>query len=92
MVRERRTDLGERPEMETVREGRACTWLVEGTSEDVAKAEAYAASPTCSEGARVFVFAVGESDPLGKARAAVIEYHAPICNGVDCAPSCRPMR
>ena len=71
LVRERRTDLGERPEMATVREGRACVWLNEGTADDVAKAEAYLRE-TQPDG-RVFVFATGEADVLAKARAAIVE-------------------
>lgn len=70
MVRERRTDLGERPEMRTVREGRACVWLFSGTADDVAKAKAYIRET--QPGGSVFTYPPSESDPLPKARAAVV--------------------
>jgi len=52
VVRERRTDLGERPEMKAVRRSRTVVWLNKGTVEDVEKARAYAAP----EGYKVFTY------------------------------------
>jgi hypothetical protein len=42
IVRARRTDLGERPEVEDVRVGRSCTWLLDGDDSELARAGRYA--------------------------------------------------
>ena len=63
VVRSRRTDLGERPVTREVTIPKSCMWLNDGTTDDLAKARAYAAS----EGKRVFTYN-GNADPLNAAK------------------------
>lgn len=67
VVRERRTDLGERPDMERVDKPVAMMWKNDGDAADVEKAKAYAAT----EGYTVFTYK-GERDPLGRAKRDVL--------------------
>jgi len=62
-------DMNWFPEFRAEWEGRAAMWLRDGEPSDLEKARAYAAP----EGRAVFTFPKSEKDPLGKARAAVIE-------------------
>jgi hypothetical protein len=64
LVRERRTDLGERPVMRDIKTAQALMWLNRGTAEDIEKAKRYA--PT--EGYTVLVYETTERDPLGRAK------------------------
>ena len=66
-VRERRTDLGERPALTLGMVAKAALWLNEGTADDVASAERYAAR----EGYRVFTFPMSEPDARGAAEKLV---------------------
>ena len=68
VVRARRTDLGERPDMRTELVAKAATWLLAGDATDVKKAKAYAAQA----GWKVFTYPTSEKDPLGRARADVL--------------------
>jgi hypothetical protein len=63
-----RVDLGERPRLRRVVTAKAAMWLAHGTSDDVAKANAYADR----EGWKVFVFGQSELDPLGRARKKIL--------------------
>jgi hypothetical protein len=67
-VRERRTDLGERPVIRDVTIVKACVWLNEGTTADVEKARAYA-DP---RGYKVFTYPLDVADALGTARATML--------------------
>jgi len=73
VVRERRADLGERPELRAVTVGRAAMWLNRATPADVAKARDYAERGT-GDGTPmvVFTYPVTEKDPLGRARREVL--------------------
>ena len=62
------SDLGQRPKFVPTRRAVAMVWLNAGDASDEEKARAFAAS----DGYTVFTYAVGEADPLGKARAAVL--------------------
>ena len=64
-----RIDLGVRVKMRTVQTPRAVVWLLNGTPEDVAKAEAWAAT---QPGHVVETWPVGIADPLGAAKVKVI--------------------
>jgi len=68
-VRERRTDLGERPVFRDVTVVKAVVWLNEGTATDVVKAHAYA-DP---RGYKVFTYPLDTADPLGAARKAMLK-------------------
>jgi hypothetical protein len=68
-VRERRTDLGERPVIREVTIVKALVWLNEGTAADVVKAHAYA-DP---RGSKVFTYPLDTADPLGAARKAMLK-------------------
>lgn len=48
----------------------ACMWCNEGAPEEVKKARAHAAAVP---GAMVFVYEVGEPDPLGRAKREILE-------------------
>lgn len=67
-VRERRTDLGERPVIRDVTIVKACVWLNEGTAADVEKAHAYA-DP---RGYEVFTYPLDVADALGATHAAML--------------------
>jgi hypothetical protein len=67
-VRERRTDLGEWPQIRVEWVPKAAIWLNSGDRSDLAKARAYAAR----EGYRVYAYDVGVSEPLRQARADVM--------------------
>jgi hypothetical protein len=71
LVRERRTDLGERPVMALVRVAKTALWLNEGTKEDVAKARAYAAGET-DKAIRVYTYRTDHKDPRGAAAKAIL--------------------
>src|SRR5271154_3617394 len=71
VVRERRTDMGERPELETFRVGKSVMWLNRGTEADVEKAKVYARSEKDKE-IRVFAYPTSNKDPLGTARRDVL--------------------
>lgn len=68
VVGERRTDLGERPKVETFQRPVTMVWLLSGTPEDVVRARAYAAR----EGYQVFCYLVTEQDPLGRAKTDLL--------------------
>jgi hypothetical protein len=68
VVQARRTDLGERPVTRTVKVAKACTWLLDGGADDLARAESFARR----EGHRVYTTPVGFEDSLVDARAKVI--------------------
>ena len=71
IVRERRTDLGERPELREVNVPRACVWLNEGGPADVMKAHAYAA--TLDGPLRlVFAYETSEPDPIARAKRDIL--------------------
>ena len=73
VVRERRTDMGERPELEAFRVGKAAMWVNKGTEADVVKANAYARSESDSDKKiRVFTYPTTLKDPLGAARRDVL--------------------
>lgn len=67
-VRERRTDMGERPVMRDVTVVKALVWLNEGTAADVLKAHAYA-DP---RGYTVFTYPLNVADALGTVRATML--------------------
>lgn len=67
-VRERRTDLGERPVFRDVTVVKAVVWLNEGTAADVVKARAYADA----RGYKVFTYALDVADALGATRKAML--------------------
>jgi hypothetical protein len=67
-VRERRTDLGERPVIREVTVVKTLVWLNEGTAADVVKAHAYA-DP---RGYKVFTYPLDTADPLGATRKAML--------------------
>lgn len=69
VVRERRTDLGERPLMREVKKAEAMVWLNKGDWSDVVKARAFAES----EGYRVFLYETSERDPIGRAKAEIFQ-------------------
>lgn len=48
-----RVDLGIHPDLETVRIAKACTWLLDGESSDIAEAENFAIA---QGGGRVFTY------------------------------------
>lgn len=66
-----RIDMGELPRFEVVVEPAAAVWLLEGTRHDFADAGRHIAS---LPGGRVFVYPVGEPDPLGRAKADVLAH------------------
>ena len=68
VVKERRSDLGERPLMRSVKVARTALWLNRATPKDVEKARVYAAA----EGYHVFTFPPSERDPRGAAARAVL--------------------
>lgn len=68
----RRVDMGELPRLERKLCPSACTWVLQGTSEDVERAKSYAATITDSVGARVYEFPENHPDPLGAARRQVV--------------------
>jgi hypothetical protein len=73
VVRERRRDLGERPELEKFNVGKAAMWLNRGTDADVAKARAYARAESDSDKTiHVFVYPSSVKDPLGAAKKDVL--------------------
>ena len=67
-VRERHTDLGERPALTLGMVAKTMLWLTEGTADDVASAERYAVA----EGYRVFTFPMSEPDARGAAAKLVL--------------------
>lgn len=72
-VRERRTDLGERPALTLGMVAKTATWAHEGAADDVASAERYAAR----EGYRVFTFPMSEPDARGAAAKLVLSLAKP---------------
>lgn len=83
VVRERRRDLGELPDLREVSVPKAAVWVLQGTAEDEQKARTYAAAQKDRQ-AFVFVYPkvwqsgqkVEEPDPLGRAKAAVLKVGA----------------
>jgi hypothetical protein len=73
VVRERRRDLGERPEMKEIKVPKAVVWLKSGDDADIEKAKAYASKETEYEIA-VFTYPTSEKDPLGKAKREVLKH------------------
>lgn len=71
IVRERRADLGERPVTKKVKVAKTCIWLLDGTPDDEAKAQAYAAGES-DKAIRVFTFATTHKDPRGAAAKAAM--------------------
>lgn len=71
VVRERRTDLGERPELEQIFVPRAAIWLNKGSNDDARKAQAYAETVT-DQKTVVFVYPTNTKDPLGHAKRDVM--------------------
>lgn len=72
VVRERRRDLGERPEMEAILVPKAVVWLNAGTDEDVEKAKVYAAKETDYQIA-VFAYPTSEREPIERAKVDVMK-------------------
>lgn len=68
LVRLRRAELSERPEMREEMVGKAAVWLNRGTPADVQRARAFAAT----EGYSVFCYATTEKEPLARARRDVL--------------------
>lgn len=64
-------DLGALPGMSTERVGRACVWLLKGTSDDLIKASAFVR--TDHPGGFVFEYPTTERDPLARARKDALE-------------------
>lgn len=64
VTKERRTDLGERPEIEVFQAPKACVWLNAGTDEDLEKAKAHADTL----GWQVVTFPTTEPNPIGAAK------------------------
>lgn len=61
-------------ETEAAPEARACTWLLEGTAEDVAKATAHLSREARDAvRAQVYTYPTSEADPLGRARRAIMK-------------------
>lgn len=71
VVRERRTDLGERPVFKTVTVAKTALWLNDGTAEDVRKAEDFLKSDR-PEG-RVYTFPAAVKDARAAAAKLVLE-------------------
>ena len=69
LIRERRTDLGERPDTRTELQAKAAVWLLAGGADDLRKAKAHAASL----GWQVFTYPTDEPDQLGRARKDVLK-------------------
>jgi hypothetical protein len=65
VVRQRRTDLGERPVTRAVKRAEALVWLLRGNPDDAEKARAFADR----EGWRVILYPTSEHDPLARAKA-----------------------
>ncbi len=74
VVRERRTDLGERPDMRPVKVAKTVMWLNEGTPTDVKKAKAHAATADLGDGGpvRVYTYPLSEMDPRSRAAKSVL--------------------
>lgn len=72
VVKQRRSDLGERPEMKEVKIPKAAVWLKRGTKADIEKAKAYAEKETDYKIA-VLMYPTSERDPIGKAKRDVLE-------------------
>ncbi len=70
VVRHRRADLGERPEMREVSRPAAAVWLLRGTQEDLEKAQKYTTS--LDPVATVYQYPTTERDPLGRAKRDVL--------------------
>lgn len=66
-----RIDLGERPKFKRVLRPHAVTWLLAGTTEDITKAWQYADREVTT--GQVYTFPTSETDPLGAARAKILE-------------------
>lgn len=69
-------DLGARPGLKTIREGRACIWRNRGSEADVVKARAYAETENTKRGEGegpilVFIYPTSEKEPLDRARREV---------------------
>ena len=75
-VRARRTDLGELPITKQTPVPHAATWVLKGDLDtDLPKAESYAAQLRAdpdNKCVKVCVYDTSESDPLGRAKAAVL--------------------
>lgn len=72
VVRERRRDLGERPELKTIYVPRTVMWLNSGTEADVKKATDYATKEKDHK-VLVFTYPKSERDPLGRAKKDVMK-------------------
>jgi len=75
--RERRRDLGERPEMIPVTVGKAGMWSGKTPEPKLAETLAKATAYGDKEGYRIFVYPSSEKDPLGRARREVVA-NAPV--------------
>lgn len=70
---DRGSDLGRRPVIERGAAARTVLWLAAGTDEDVARANAYAATQESFRGpARVYTYPTTERSPREKAAAAIL--------------------
>lgn len=72
VVRQRRTDLGERPELKKIDVAKAAMWLNSGTEDDLEKAKKYAAKQTDYQ-IVVMTYPTKERDPLGHAKKDVLK-------------------
>ena len=71
-----RWDLGQLPKMRNVVIAKALVWTNKGDADDLAKAEAFARRPDSAgghDGSRVFVYPTSERDPIGRAKADLLE-------------------
>lgn len=68
IVRQRRADLGERPETRPVKIAKACIWILDGTQDDVAAALAYADRYKMDPTTRVYTMPVTTVDPQAEGR------------------------
>lgn len=75
-IRERRTDLGERPVMEDFEQPFSVMWLGEGDEDDVERARNYAdemrENDHYKNKVKVFTYPVSERDPLERARCEIL--------------------
>lgn len=64
-------DLGARPGLREVTKAHSCVWLNKGTDADIEKARLHIESAHPETG-RVFVYPVGEPDPIHRSRREIL--------------------
>lgn len=69
LVKAGQIDIGKPHIFETYMRPEACMWANEGSEEDLRKAQEWAGK----NGYRALVYAMGENDPLGRARKDIAE-------------------